>query len=171
MLYKNFELDFVERTLSNIKWLEEKISVSKENSSTFYEVTNIINQCLGLILLPSQFSDDTFLLKFTQELTHYGVGDDIVNKIKDNKPKILCNVLRHLRNGIAHGHIQQNSVINNDITDIRILDTNKDVVITSDKDAHTIIEFNIEQFKTFVIEVAKEYCKLKKEELKQKTSL
>ena len=151
MLYKNFELDFVERTLSNIKWLEEKISISKENSSTFYEVTNIINQCLGLILLPSQFSDDTFLLKFTQELTHYGVGDDIVNKIKDNKPKILCNVLRHLRNGIAHGHIQQYSVINNDITDIRILDTNKDVVITSDKDAHTIIEFNIEQFKTFVI--------------------
>jgi hypothetical protein len=169
MEYKNFELDFVERTLSNLEWIEKRNSINKENptAKTFYEFTNLINQCLGLILLPSQFSNSTFLANFSQELTHYGVGNNIVNKIKGNKDKTLSNILRHLRNGIAHGHIQQYSVNNHDITDVRILDADKGVVITSDDDAHTIIEFNIEELRTFAIKVAEEYCRLKKEELDQ----
>ena len=169
MLYKNFEHDFIERTLRNIEWIEKKNAINKENHTftPFYEFTNLINQCLGLILLPSQFSNSTFLANFSQELTHYGVGDNIVNKIKGNKDKTLSNILRHLRNGIAHGHIQQYSVDKHDITDVRILDADKGVVITSDDDAHTIIEFNIEDLRTFAIKVAEEYCRLKKEELNQ----
>lgn len=169
MEYKDFEYDFVERTLRNIEWIEKQNSIVKDDptSMTFYEFTNLINQCLGLILLPSQFSNSTFLANFTQELTHYGVGDNIVNKIKGNKDKTLSNTLRHLRNGIAHGHIQQYSANNHDITDVRILDADKGVVITSDDDAHTIIELNIEELRTFAIKVAEEYCRLKKEELNQ----
>ena len=169
MEYKNFEYDFVERTLRNIEWIEKQNAINKENHTVtpFYEFTNLINQCLGLILLPSQFSNSTFLANFSQELTHYGVGDNIVNKIKGNKDKTLSNILRHLRNGIAHGHIQQYSVDKHDITDVRILDADKGVVITSDDDAHTIIEFNIEELRTFAIKVAEEYCRLKKEELNQ----
>lgn len=169
MEYKDFEYDFVERTLRNIEWIEKQNSIVKDDptSMTFYEFTNLINQCLGLILLPSQFSKSTFLANFTQELTHYGVGDNIVNKIKGNKDKTLSNILRHLRNGIAHGHIQQYSANNHDITDVRILDADKGVVITSDDDAHTIIELNIEELRTFAIKVAEEYCRLKKEELNQ----
>lgn len=169
MEYKDFEYDFVERTLRNIEWIEKQNSIVKDDptSMTFYEFTNLINQCLGLILLPSQFSNSTFLANFSQELTHYGVGDNIVNKIKGNKDKTLSNILRHLRNGIAHGHIQQYSVNKHDITDVRILDADKGVVITSDDDAHTIIEFNIEELRTFAIKVAEEYCRLKKEELDQ----
>lgn len=172
MEYKDFEYDFVERTLRNIEWIEKQNSIVKDDptSMMFYEFTNLINQCLGLILLPSQFSNSTFLANFSQELTHYGVGDNIVNKIKGNKDKTLSNILRHLRNGIAHGHIQQYSVNNHDITDVRILDADKGVVITSDDDAHTIIEFNIEELKTFAIKVAKEYCRLKEEELNQQST-
>ena len=169
MEYKDFEYDFVERTLRNIEWIEKQNSIVKDDptSMTFYEFTNLINQCLGLILLPSQFSNSTFLANFTQELTHYGVEDNIVNKIKGTKDKTLSNILRHLRNGIAHGHIQQYSANNHDITDVRILDADKGVVITSDDDAHTIIELNIEELRTFAIKVAEEYCRLKKEELNQ----
>ena len=169
MKYKDFEYDFVERTLRNIEWIAKQNSTVKDDptATTFCEFTNLINQCLGLILLPSQFSNSTFLANFTQELTHYGVGDNIVNKIKGNKDKTLSNILRHLRNGIAHGHIQQYSVNNHDITDVRILDADKGVVITSDDDAHTIIELNIEELRTFAIKVAEEYCRLKKEELNQ----
>ena len=169
MEYKDFEYDFVERTLRNIEWIEKQNSIVKDDptSMTFYEFTNLINQCLGLILLPSQFSNSTFLANFTQELTHYGVDDNIVNKIKGNKDKTLSNILRHLRNGIAHGHIQQYSANNHDITDVRILDADKGVVIESDDDAHTIIELNIEELRTFAIKVAEEYCRLKKEELDQ----
>ena len=169
MLYKNFEHDFVERTINNLKWIDTKNSIDKTNkdSTIFYEFTNLINQCLGLILLPSQFSDKIFLKNFPQELSYYGVGDHIVNKIKDNKQKTLSNIMRHIRNGIAHGHIQQQSDNNNDITDIRILDANRDVTIANDNDAHTIIEFTIKELKTFAIKVAEEYCRLKKEELNQ----
>ena len=172
MEYKDFEYDFVERTLRNIEWIEKQNSIVKDDptSMTFYEFTNLINQCLGLILLPSQFSNSTFLANFSQELTHYGVGDNIVNKIKGNKDKTLSNILRHLRNGIAHGHIQQYSVNNHDITDVRILDADKGVVITSDDDAHTIIELNIEELRTFAIKVAEEYCRLKEEELNQQST-
>lgn len=173
MKYNDFEYDFVERTLSNIEWIEKQNSIDNENRNAldFYEVTNFINQCLGLIILPSQFSDKIFLKNFPQELSYYGVGDHIVNKIKDNKQKTLSNVMRHIRNGIAHGHIQQHSDNDNDITDIRILDANRDVTIANDNDAHTIIEFTIQEFTTFTTKVAKEYCKLKNEELKQATSL
>lgn len=173
MLYKNFEHDFVERTINNLKWIDTKNSIDKTNkdSTIFYEFTNLINQCLGLILLPSQFSDKIFLKNFPQELSYYGVGDHIVNKIKNNKQKTLSNVMRHIRNGIAHGHIQQHSDNNNDITDIRILDANRDVTIANDNDAHTIIEFTIKELKTFAIKVAEEYCKLKREELEKSTSL
>lgn len=89
MEYKDFEYDFVERTLRNIEWIEKQNSIVKDDptSMMFYEFTNLINQCLGLILLPSQFSNSTFLANFSQELTHYGVGDNIVNKIKGNKDK------------------------------------------------------------------------------------
>ena len=173
MKYNDFEYDFVERTLSNIEWIEKQNSIDNENRNAldFYEVTNFINQCLGLIILPSQFSNNIFLKNFPQELSYYGVGDHIVNKIKDNKQKTLSNVMRHIRNGIAHGHIQQHSDNNNDITDIRILDANRDVTIANDNDAHTIIEFTIKELKTFAIKVAEEYCKLKREELEKSTSL
>ena len=167
MEYKNFEHDFVERTINNLKWIDTKNSIDKTNqdSTIFYEFTNLINQCLGLILLPSQFSNDAFLKCFPQELKFYEVDDSIVKKMKSDEPKILSNVLRHIRNGIAHGHIQQHSDNNNDITDIRILDANRDVTIANDNDAHTIIEFTIQEFTTFTTKVAKEYCKLKNEEL------
>ena len=120
MLYKNFEHDFVERTINNLKWIDTKNSIDKTNkdSTIFYEFTNLINQCLGLILLPSQFSNNAFLKCFPQELKIYEVDDSIVKKLKSDEPKILSNVLRHIRNGIAHGHIQQVIDGSDDITDV-----------------------------------------------------
>lgn len=167
MLYKNFEHDFVERTINNLKWIDTKNSIDKTNkdSTIFYEFTNLINQCLGLILLPSQFSNDAFLKCFPQELKIYEVDDSIVKKLKSDEPKILSNVLRHIRNGIAHGHIQQVIDGSDDITDVKIWDVDQNIENPTEKDAHTIIEFRVEELKLFAINVAKEYCKLKKEEL------
>ena len=169
MEYKNFEHDFVERTINNLRWIDTKNSIDKTNkdSTIFYEFTNLINQCLGLILLPSQFSNDAFLKRFPQELKIYEVDDSIVKKMKSDEPKILSNVLRHIRNGIAHGHIQQVMDGKNDITDVKIWDVNHYINNPTENDAHTIIEFRVEELKLFAINVAKEYCKLKKEELDQ----
>ena len=172
MLYKNFEHDFVERTINNLKWIDTKNSIDKTNkdSTIFYEFTNLINQCLGLILLPSQFSNDAFLKCFPQELKIYEVDDSIVKKLKSDEPKILSNVLRHIRNGIAHGHIQQVIDGSDDITDVKIWDVDQNIENPTEKDAHTIIEFRVEELKTFAIKVAKEYCRLKEEELNQQST-
>lgn len=77
----------------------------------------------------------------------------------------MSNVLRHIRNGIAHGHIQQVIDGSDDITDVKIWDVDQNIENPTEKDAHTIIEFRVEELKLFAINVAKEYCKLKKEEL------
>ena len=172
MLYKNFEHDFVERTINNLKWIDTKNSIDKTNkdSTIFYEFTNLINQCLGLILLPSQFSNDAFLKCFPQELKIYEVDDSIVKKLKSDEPKILSNVLRHIRNGIAHGHIQQVIDGSDDITDVKIWDVDQNIENPTEKDAHTIIEFRVEELKTFAIKVAKEYCRLKEEGLNPRST-
>lgn len=81
MLYKDFEYDFIERTLKNLSWIEKQWyqrCQEQETDENFYEFTNLVNQCLGLILLPSQFSNDAFLKCFPQELKIYEVDDSIV---------------------------------------------------------------------------------------------
>lgn len=171
MEYKNFELDFVERTLSNIEWIEKQNSINKENptAKTFYEFTNLINQCLGLILLSKQFSKDNIKSKLPQELSYYGINEGIVTLIQNDKPKVLNHVLRHLRNGIAHGHIQHCIDGSHDITDIKIWDADPNIENPTEKDAHTIFEFRVEELKTFAIKVAEEYCRLKREEIEPNT--
>lgn len=163
MEYKDFEHDFVERTLHNLEWIDKHI---KNEDTTFYETTNLINQCLGLILLPKQFFN-SIKSKMPQELSHYGVDERVVILIKDNKPKTLNHVLHHLRNGIAHGHIQQVMDGTADITDVKIWDVVQTIQSPTEMDAHTIIEFRVEELKLFAINIAKEYCRLKKEELDQ----
>lgn len=171
MLYQDFEYDFVERSLKNLRWIENQwnqIIQEEEGDNNFYEFTNLVNQCLGLIVFPKEFSDDTFINQLPQELKCYSTNDSIVKKIKDND-KTLKNILYHLRNGIAHGHILQYSNNNNDITDVKIFDVNPLVSKPTQHDAHTIFEFSVDELKTFVIKVAEEYCKLKNE-LEQATS-
>ena len=169
MLYKDFEYDFIERTLKNLSWIEKQWyqrCQEQETDENFYEFTNLVNQCLGLIIFPKEFSDDTFINQLPQELKSYHIGDSIVKKIKGDN-KTLKNILHHLGNGIAHGHILQYSNGNNDITDVKIFDVNPQVRKPTEQDAHTIFEFSVEELKTFVIKVAEEYCRLKKEELDQ----
>jgi hypothetical protein len=173
MLYKDFEYDFVERTLKNLRWIEvrwNQISQEKTYDENFYEFTNLVNQCLGLIVFPKEFSNDTLIDQLPQELKYYGIDDGIVKKIKDNNVT-LRNVLYHLRNGIAHGHILQYSNNNEDITYIKIFDANPQVCNPTEHDAHTIFEFSIEELKKMAIKIAEEYCRLKIESLEQTTSL
>jgi len=172
MKYKDFEYDFVVRTLHNLEVIEEQNVINKENNNsiTFYEFTNLINQCLGLLLLPKQFSENNSKIGLNQELSYYGLNKGVVTLIKNNEPKTLKNVLHYLRNGIAHGHIQQVMDGSNDITDIKIWDVNPNIENSTENDAHTIIEFRVEELKTFAIKVAKEYCRLKEEELNQQST-
>ena len=78
MQYKDFEYDFVQRTLDNLKWIDEK---SRESTiGTFYEFTNLVNQCLGLIVFPKELADDVIMNSFPQDLHIYGISDVDTNR-------------------------------------------------------------------------------------------
>ena len=53
-MYHEFTKDFVERTLENLKYIEE---AEKEGRST-YEVTQLINSFLGLIVFPQEQDEE-----------------------------------------------------------------------------------------------------------------
>ncbi|MEE0950684.1 MAG: HEPN family nuclease [Paludibacteraceae bacterium] len=160
MSYNNFELDFVERTMRNLQEIEEY-------SKNIYEFTNLLNQCFGLLIVPEEFAKRRGLISnMNKHLNHYGFKKEQLLRFDADKLTI-SNLLRHLRNGLAHGRIEVLDYDNDTIAGVKIWDTCSSKKNVPYKDIHTIIVFSVEELKTFAINVAKEYCKLKKEELEQ----
>lgn len=171
MKYKDFECDFVERTLRNIEWIATHNSIVKDDptATTFYEFTNLINQCLGLIILVKELSDDSFVKNLPQAIEHYSLRKTDIDGLAEND-LILLNVLTHLRNSIAHGHIQQSDDGNDEITEVVFWDAkpwelkkeNKDMTIDN---AEVKIFLTFEKLKNFANTIANEY--LIKKRIKQ----
>ena len=160
MSYNNFELDFVERTMHNLQEIEEL-------SKNIYEFTNLLNQCYGLLIVPGEFAKRRGLISnMNKHLDYYGFKKEQSLRFDADKLTI-SNLLRHLRNGLAHGRIEVLDYDNGTIAGIKIWDTYSNKKIVLNKDIHTIIVFSVEELRTFAIKVAEEYCRLKKEELNQ----
>ena len=160
MSYNNFELDFVERTMQNLQEIEEL-------SKNIYEFTNLLNQCYGLLIVPGEFAKRRGLISnMNKHLDYYGFKKEQSLRFDADKLTIP-NLLRHLRNGLAHGRIEVLDYDNGTIAGIKIWDTYSNKKIVLNKDIHTIIVFSVEELRTFAIKVAEEYCRLKKEELNQ----
>ena len=160
MSYNNFELDFVERTMHNLQEIEEL-------SKNIYEFTNLLNQCYGLLIVPGEFAKRRGLISnMNKHLDYYGFKKEQSLRFDADKLTI-SNLLRHLRNGLAHGRIEVLDYNSGTIAGIKIWDTYSNKKIVLNKDIHTIIVFSVEELRTFAIKVAEEYCRLKKEELNQ----
>lgn len=142
--YKNFQKDFVERTMYNLKWL-------KEQKGNKYEHTMLLNQCLGLILLPQQFLSEEQINRMPQELSYYHIELEDIKKI-DNDDYSFGSVLRHLRNGIAHGRIAQ-IVEGGDIVGIKVEDRRN-----SQSPIHTIIHIDANKLEDIALAIATAYC-------------
>ena len=86
---KDFVSDFAERTLANL----EKIEKEKPDDAK-YEVTQLVNSFLGLIVFPKERSiTDSHWSKLLKS-----------NNVSSN-PNGNCNYLRRMRNAISHSHI------------------------------------------------------------------
>lgn len=142
--YKNFQKDFVERTIHNLKWL-------KEQEGNKYEHTMLLNQCLGLILLPQQFLSEEQISRMPQDLSHYHLELKDIEKI-DGDDYSFSSVLRHLRNGIAHGGIEQ-IVEGGDIVGIKIEDR-----YNSKSQIHTVIHIDANKLEDIALAIADAYC-------------
>ena len=100
MMYVSKELfikEFANRTKENYQKL----------SSGPYEVTQLINSMVGLIIIPKQRAYD----KISDRL----INEQLLNKLKDpfclrqytySEPLNLQQICRHLRNAVAHSYIE-----------------------------------------------------------------
>jgi len=102
MEYKSLVKDFSDRTEQNLMLIEY---ISNKDSSRAFEVTQLINSLLGLIILPQQ--------KFFDK-----IPNDSIEKAKTNgwliptpsskykQVKDLSTYLRYIRNGVSHFNIK-----------------------------------------------------------------
>jgi len=134
--YQDFPRDFIERSKANV-----------ENYCGEYEITNLINNCLGLIIIPKQkFAKNIPEYQFDDNDKSYGITRSNITHSDDSYS--LWQVLRHIRNGLAHGRIEQR--VNGDqISGLRIHDKFND----SSPDNFSI-EFTIEEFKCFAFSLS-----------------
>lgn len=108
--WQDFPRDFLRRTMANV-----------ENYKGEYEVTNLINNCLGLIVIPNDHLVDTLpKYTFNPNDTRFGITKRNILFQHDRNYK-LGNIVRHVRNGLSHGLIEQRSQ-NGEIVGLRIYD-------------------------------------------------
>lgn len=139
--YQDFPRDFVERSKSNV-----------DNYCGEYEITNLINNCLGLIIIPKQiFADDIPEYEFDDNDKSYGITRR--NITRSDHGYSLYHVLRHIRNGLAHGRIEQR--VNGDqISGLRIHDKYND-----SSPENFSIEFTVQEFKCFAFSLSGKLAK------------
>lgn len=93
--------DFALRTKHNLETLE---SLNRQEY-TVYEVTQLINSCIGLLIIPQQKYWNKIPRKSIQDLINEGWH---VPEATDGFPQIkdLRELMRYLRNAIAHFNIE-----------------------------------------------------------------
>lgn len=120
----NPEEDFIKRTKKLLEQYESNTSNEEK-----YEVSLLLNCCVGLLLLPKErhFSkiNNNLLLN-----SDWGISEsDII--ITENNPKSVKNTIRHLRNAIAHdGFKFLEPEDGNEIEKIKFTDINFSATIT-----------------------------------------
>lgn len=139
--WKNFPKDFICNSKKNI-----------ENYKGEYEVTNLINNCLGLIIIPKErFGKNIPEYKFNNTDMTYGISK--INITKSDDGYSLWQVVRHIRNGLAHGRIEQRTE-NHDIVGLRIHDK-----FDGSSPENFSIDFTIEEFKCFAFALSNMFLK------------
>lgn len=138
--YVDFKYDFIQRTLDEILRYDGQ-----------YEVTALLNSCIGLLIIPKE----TLFNKLpTIDISDYDLDKKYVH-VNDgrNNAYSIKNIVIHLRNSIAHGYFQQESIQAGQIKSLKFQDFNP-----PNRGGNKTFEIviNVDQFREFVIKVAKE---------------
>lgn len=143
MEYKDFPRDFIERTKEDITAYSGQ-----------YNITNLINSCLGLIVIPKELMVKKLpKYSFDNVNLQYGVTKQAIEICTDNK-YTLKNIVKHIRNGLSHGLIKFKSTDGSTINFIIISDRKDDKVPINFK-----MRFTTEEFKTFALRVSDDFLK------------
>ena len=140
MMYKEkFEKEFISRTIVLLKQYEKCRCINTEHR---YENTLFLNLCLGLLIIPKQAYDAEFKLLRKEKITKefWGIKADLGEYN-------VYDVIRHMRNGIAHSRCEFLSKDNKTITHISIKDVDRDESETFN------VTLTIQEFTKFVLSV------------------
>ena len=135
MIQKDEQYNFVERTQHNLQFITETTNKREPINDDFYDFTNLINHCLGLLSYVYEYVYDSIEYDHpndpSQQIKRYTKVklDQIFSKLAYN-PKRYGNIsisrsfdnnndctdisilLYHMRNAICHGHIKP--IVEND---------------------------------------------------------
>ena len=103
MEYTNLVRDFAQRTLANLEAIEAVV-VNDANAEVF-EVTQLVNSMLGLLVFPQQRFFDSIPATPVDELRRRGWPIPIMMGSPPNADS-LRDLMRCLRNGISHCNIE-----------------------------------------------------------------
>ncbi|MDL2281205.1 hypothetical protein LJC10_05035 [Selenomonadales bacterium OttesenSCG-928-I06] len=149
--YVEFVKDFAKRTKENLDFIEKN---HKNNNHQVYEFTQLVNSLLGLIVIPKEKEyrkiNDSFVKTTTLE--------NLKNKIErdDYNNNSFKQILRRMRNAIAHAGIEIKPNENNNIIN-KIKFTDINTTNTEDKGKIFIIELTHDDLRDFVEDFS---CKL-----------
>ena len=120
----NFTKEFFQRTIYNLKLYEHHNKICKEVFK--YEVTQLINSLLGLIVFVKEDSVNFTSIKLSDIIKADKIRWQYCD-INGGKPeeKNLKNFLRHLRNAIAHKRLTIRSNANKEISTVIFEDKNR----------------------------------------------
>lgn len=139
---------YIDRSIENLLYIENSQSAN-------YEVTQLINSLLGLLILPNEEryvkienSDiSSATLSYIQQKTTL-----CLDKNMQKEDNSLKNIVRHLRNSACHFRIKFCG--NNEIEKIRFQDFDKDK-ITKKSTKNFEAELDIKLLRAFVVEFGK----------------
>lgn len=140
--------EYIDRTLENLT-VVENIKLST------YEVTQLINSFIGLLILPNEERYVTIEDSDIQQTTLSGIKNKTtlcLDKNMQKEDKSLQNIVRHLRNSACHFRIKFCG--NNEIEKIRFQDFDKDK-ITKKSTKNFEAELDIKLLRAFVVEFGK----------------
>ena len=104
MTYKEFIRDFIKRTKENY----EKVKDGP------YEVTQLINSALGLLIIPKEYENEKEKgkkgnkIKISDDFVDESLLNSMISCVDDpyKNNLDLAKLVSHLRNGISHGHMK-----------------------------------------------------------------
>lgn len=147
MKYTNFKYEFIERTLEDV-----------ERYVGNYEVTALLNSCVGLLIIPQQTLFDKVP---NYPIGKYGLDTSLI-KLKNGRKNSIKPVVRHIRNSISHGNFTQGDCFDGKISAIRFQDYDFSDIKTKSEENMTFEMFiSVEGLRNFVINFAKDVLNTK----------
>jgi DNA polymerase III psi subunit len=149
--YKDFEYDFIKRTLEDLQIYNGK-----------YDVTALINSCVGLLVIPKENLFEKIPTNLLEDIKRdFGINKSNVMYIAPERQTLqfdnydecnIRNIVTHIRNAIAHGRIRQESTCEGQIASLEFRDE-----LRGTKTFEAIM--TVDEFRAFAISVADEVLK------------